>query len=331
MLTKIEIENRDGLCLLKYVNPTLPQGKDEKKLAHVEKAGELTYKGYFGSEDDILGARDALKALIRDLNATSEQFVVKKHANVYAYVDNYLTTRNPIYPIPRRKKISELFSKKSVYVDVCDTVYRRSRQGKDSYVAYGRVDVCPTGDVGVMSLKLDSRSLCAISNVRYETSARVRREGVTTFIVCPAAATTVMSYSFQCNEKDFPDVSLLLNDAQALELQVCPPERCRLTDFKAELFFEYPPGEVSVSPQEGKARYEGGARTVFWEIGEMTRKSLLSIRTAMNHKGSLAVKYSYHMPKASASNIIISSLSSDADENWIRRSTRVGGILRLSE
>jgi hypothetical protein len=328
MLSIVEIENTEGDTLLAYKNPV--KTGEGKRFVYVEKHGDLTYKAYFkGEEEDRVAGRDVAHALIQALDARTEDFVEKKHANVYAYIDNYLNARNPVYPIPRRVK-KEMFGGSRVFVDVEEVVYKRSRRGSESHVGYGQVRVRPEGEVGKMCLKIDSRSTCSFEAVRYHGNSRLRREGLVSLLELPPVEGTALSYSFGCNEKDFAEVLLTLTDAQKIELKV-DPSRWKVSKFRTEIRLGESVGNVTVHCLKGKSGFLGNSSNITWEVEEMCSAETLSILTSANHKSLVSLTYSYEVVKAAASGILICSLSSSADENWIKHVTTVHGSIRAGK
>lgn len=327
MLARVDIENKEGLCLLQYFNPK--ERMVEGKRFHAEAHGDLVFRGFFSAHEDSLIAKGTLHSLVLALNAQKDHFVLKKHAHVYAYIENFLTTKNPIYPIPR-EPLAKKAGQKCVYVDVRDTIERTSKHGRDSYIASGKLVVRPTADVGRMSLKIDSRSLCSTSNHRYGEVVKVKREGISTLLSLPSAAIEVMHYSFVANEKDLVDVSLLVKDAETLEVHVSPPEAgTRPKDLLVEIFLGEAPSSTTVHYLVGKAAYYEKTKSVVWKIGELVDEVALSIHTSAGSKEEISVTYSYRLHGFSASSILVTNLCSDADENWIKHNTHVSGVLRL--
>lgn len=335
MLARVEIENKDGVSLMNYRNPRVAVYHDTPTFSLSEKQSGLVYKGFFLLSDDQYLAKEVLGALIRDLAIESEAFVLKKHATVYAYIDNYLTTRNPAFPIPRKRRVPDplqlnVLGKKKVYVEVAESLSQRSLQGKTLTTAYGQLVTRPTENVGSMSLKIDSRSLCGLKNVQFHPMVCTQREGVTTLLTCPSKEAVLMSYTFECGEGYLPLVKTVLLDSKTIEVLLCVDSELVPGSFGAALQFDFGVGSISVECKQGKYEYLAASRTLSWSVNPAESVSL-TVHTAEPHRGSATLRYNYVLNKRAMSSVLVNSLSSEADENWIKYTTTVSGLLRCAE
>ncbi|OAG31793.1 hypothetical protein NEDG_00268 [Nematocida displodere] len=335
MLARVEIETPDGLSLLRYQNPKLHLSASTPTFSLVEKKDGLAYKAFYLLQDDQYLAKHVLKELIRDLSVSSDSLILKKHAIVYAYIDNYLTTRNPIFSIPRKRNIPEPFqiqglSKKKVYVEVADQIFQRTLQGRTTVTSYGQITTRPTGDVGSMSLKIDSRSLCGMKHIQFNPSVCTQREGITTLVTCPSKDMSVMAYTFSCNEADLPVVKVTLIDSKTIEVLLCFDEGHVPDSFKTSLSFDFDPGFLSVECKTGKYEYVPNTKTLLWNVSPSANTSLV-IHCTEPHRSSLLFRYRYLFAKTAISSVLVKSLSSEADENWIKYTTLVTGLIKVVE
>lgn len=336
MLARVEIENREGVSLLRYKNPMVETKAGTPTFSLVEKKGGLLYKGFFLLSEDQYAARSTLKALIRDIAVDTEALIIRKHATVYAYIDNYLTTKSPVFSIPRKRTKKDVLQigamlRRKVYVEVADKIFQRSTHGTSSTTAYGQIRLSPTEDVGPMSLKIDSRSLCGIRNIQFNCSVSTSREGITTLVTCPSQEMSVLSYTFLCSENALPAVKVTLIDSRTLEVLFCGTEGGLPEVFSASICFDFNPGGISIECQHGKHEYLSAARTLNWTLTRMSPSATLTIHTSEPHRSSGVLKYRYTLHKQAISSVLVNSLSSDADENWIKYTTEVIGLIRISE
>ncbi|KAI5181340.1 hypothetical protein NEOKW01_1534 [Nematocida sp. AWRm80] len=335
MLARVEIENKEGTSLLRYKNPLEKVQSNTPVCSVQESQNGLVYKGYFLNADNLYLVKEVLCSLIRDLGIETEAFVIKKHATVYAYIDNYLTTRNSIFPIPRRKKPIDPFhltslSKRKVFVEVSDFVFQRITQSKGSCMSYGQIATRPTEDVGMMCLKIDSRSMCGMNNIQFNSSVCTKREGVTTLLTCPSKKMSVMNYTFQCNESSLPVVRAVMIDSRTIELILSVEEDLCPETFKCSVFFDFSPGSIRVECKKGKYDYVAASQVLTWTVSPKESLSLI-IHASEPHKSSATVKYSYILANTALSSVLVTSLNSEADENWIKHTTSVSGLLKIQE
>ncbi|KAI5191796.1 hypothetical protein NECID01_1641 [Nematocida sp. AWRm77] len=335
MLARVEIENKDGVSLMKYRNPRMVVHSETPTFSFTEKKNGLLYKGFFLLLEDQYLARNLLVSLIRDMAVDNESFILKKHATVYAYIDNYLTTKNPAFPIPRKRRVSDplhmnVLGKKKVYVEVEEQIFQRSVQGKSFSTAYGQILIKPTDNVGNMSLKIDSRSLCGIKNIQFHPMVCTKREGVTTLLTSPSKEASLMHYTFQCNETYLPIVKVVLIDSKTIELLLCFDSDLLPESFTSSLSFDFSVGGISVECKHGKYEYTASTRMLTWNVLPAGNASL-TLRTTEPHRGGATLKYKYVFNKKAMSSVLVNSLSSEADENWIKYTTTVTGLLRGTE
>lgn len=338
MLSKVEIETKSGNTLLSYVAPNYSYDAKKSPIFSLsQKAGSLVFKGVFVNAEDHLIAKHVLQSMVSDLAVDSDSILLKKHATVYAYIDNYLTSRNLAFPIPRKRaangisSVSALAARKKVFVEVTDKVFLRFLQGRTISTAYGQISTRPSDDVGQMSLKIDSRSLCGLKNIQYDSSVYQQREGITTLLTCPSKDTTVMTYMYSGSISDLPLVKTVLVDTKTIEILLCfTPEKYPDT-FNTSISFDYPAGSISVECKEGSYEYNRNSRVLTWALSSVTGNVSLTVHTAEPHRASACVRYSCRYGKTAVSSVIVKSLSSDADENWIKHTTDVSGIMRLQD
>ncbi|KAH9385522.1 uncharacterized protein NEMAJ01_0418 [Nematocida major] len=336
MLSRVEIETKDGHSLLSYTAPN--QFYELKKapiFSHSQKFGSLVFKGVFLNSEDQLIAKHILRSMVADLSVESEDIILKKHATIYAYIDNYLSSRNLAFPIPRRRvacsapSVSALTPKKKVFVEVTDKVFLRLSHGRTISTCYGQISTRPSDDVGQMSLKIDSRSLCGLKNIQYDSSVCRHREGVTTLLTCPSKEAALMTYTYSGSISDLPLAKAILVDTKTIEILLCFTAEKYPDSFSTSLSFDYPVGSISVECKEGTYDYNSSSRTLVWKLGEVSGNVSLTVHTANPHRSSALVKYACVYEKTAISSVIVKSLASDADENWIKHSTQVSGLMRL--
>lgn len=336
MLSRVEIETKDGQFLLSYINPLVKQADSKTPTFSLsEKSGSLIFKGVFLSANDQLIAKYILQSIVSDLDIDSESLLLKKHATIYAYIDNYLSSRNLAFPIPRKKPVSSLVStsglspKKKVFVEVTDKVFLRLSQGRTVSTCYGQITTKPTENVGQMSLRIDSRSLCGLKHIQYDPSVCRDREGTTTLLICPSRHISVMTYSYTGNINDLPLVRAIMVDTKTVEVLVCFTPDKHPDAFLASVTFDHPVGSISVECQDGSYKYNGSNRTLTWTIDSIRRNASIIIHTGEAHGGNGFVKYSCKYGRTAISSVVVKGLASEADENWIKYTTEVSGLLRL--
>ncbi|KAI5134553.1 hypothetical protein NEAUS04_1211 [Nematocida ausubeli] len=336
MFTKVEIETCEGAPLLSYISPL--HTYDSKKgpiFSFSQKFGSLVFKGIFLNSEDKLIAKHLLYSMVSDLAITSDTLLLKKHATIYAYIDNYLSSRNLAFPIPRRKTPSVLSSaaalapKKKVFVEVTDKVFLRLSHERTVSSCYGQISTKPSEDVGQMSLKIDSRSLCGLRNIQYDSSVYRHREGITTLLTCPSKDSTIMTYTYAGSIADLPLVKTILVDTRTIEILLCFTSGKYPDMFSTSLTFDYIIGNISVQCKEGLYDYHAPSRTLTWKLSKIAKNVSLTVHTTEPHRSSAIVKYECKYGKTAISSVIVKSLSSDADENWIKHTTDVSGLLRL--
>ncbi|EIJ88568.1 hypothetical protein NEPAR06_0969 [Nematocida parisii] len=338
MFTKVEIETSEGTALLTYTSPLhIYDSKKGPIFSLSQKFGSLTFKGVFLNSEDQLIAKHILYSMVSDLAIGSDIQLLKKHATIYAYIDNYLTSRNLAFPIPRRKSSnstapsSALAPKKKVFVEVADKVFLRLSQGRTISSCYGQISTNPSEDVGQMSLKIDSRSLCGLRNIQYDSSVCRHREGITTLLTCPSKNSTIMTYTYAGSISDLPMVKAVLVDTKTIEILLCFTPDKYPDMFSTSLVFDYTIGNISVQCKEGEYEYHAPSRKLTWKLSKITRNASLTIHTTESHRASAVIKYMCKYGKTAVSSVVVKSLSSDADENWIKHTTDVSGLLRLQE
>jgi len=335
MLAKVEIESKEGVTLMRYKNARFPAYSDSQAFLVSERQNGLVFRGFYTDAEDKYIAKDALKSLVRDLAIEKDSFILKKHAMVYCYIDNYLTAKSPAFSIPRKRRDAKplqisMADKKKVFVEVADKILQRSSQGRSCTTSYGQIVARPTDDVGSMSLKIDSRSMGGITNMQFSPLVSVKREGAITLLTSPSREAALISYTFQCSEKDLPAVKAVLIDSKTVEILLCFDADLAPESFRAALSFDFPVGGVSVECKKGRYEYTPGDRTLVWTVSP-TESLSLTVRTTEPHRSSTTLKYGYHFSKKAVSSVVVNSLSSEADENWIRYTTSVSGLLRASE
>jgi hypothetical protein len=334
VLVKVDIEAKDGTKLMGYTSARLRILSNTSLLSVTESRSGLKYSGYFLDERDEGMAQEALRALVRDASLDSAAFVGKKHATLYAYIDSYLTNRSTAFPVPRRRTPMDQMQiglcRKRVYVDVCDTITQRSSEGRCISQGYGSVHTKPTEDVGTMSLRIDSRSLCSMKTVHFDPAVSSKRDGITTFLTFPSKEMQVMAYAFECNDSILPVIKIIMVDSKTMEIIICCDSDLLPESLKCTLIFDHPSGSISVSCKKGKYEYHPSARSLIWSVTPGEGASL-TIYTTEPHRGSATLKYSYTFSKMALSSVIVNSLSSEAEENWIKHNTSVTGLLRTSE
>ncbi|KAI5170681.1 hypothetical protein NEFER03_0140 [Nematocida sp. LUAm3] len=335
MLARVEIENKDGATLLKYNNPKerIPNGSPTFSFS--EKNNGIVYKGYFLLADDQYMAKEVLSALIKNLAIETEEFIHKKHAILCSYIDNYLTTRNPVFSIPRRNKAIDplhlnTLLKKKVYVEVHDKIFQRVNQGQAASAAYGEVSVKPSDVIGQMSMRIDSRSLCGIKSITYHPLISTKKEGFTTFLTCPSKKMVLMNHYFKCNDSLLPLIKLVLIDAKTIEVLLSIDEERVPEEFKASLCFDSNPGNIQVECKGVSHTYAPNTHILSLSLSPKKSESI-TIHCTEAHRGNMLLNYSYVLNKYAASNLIVTGLASEADENWIKYTTSVSGLLRSSE
>ncbi|KAI5190215.1 hypothetical protein NEMIN01_0914 [Nematocida minor] len=338
MLSKVEIETKDGLTLLSYINPLIDgAGKKTPSFSLSEKLGSLVFKGIFLNAEDQLIAKHILHSMVSDLAIDSDSLLLKKHATIYAYIDNYLSSRNPAFPIPRKRPIGALAStpglspKKKVFVEVTDKVFLRLSHGRTISTCYGQISTRPSEDVGQMSLKIDSRSLGGLRHIQYDPSVCREREGITTLLICPSKSATIMTYTYTGSISDLPVVKAILVDTKTIEILVCFTSGKLPDSFSTSLSFDYAVGNISVECKEGTYEYSAGNRTLSWNLGSVAGNASITVHTTESHRASASVKYLCKYGKTAVSSVLVKSLASEADENWIKHTTDVSGMLRLQD
>ncbi|KAI5185626.1 hypothetical protein NEHOM01_0952 [Nematocida homosporus] len=336
MLARVEIENTDGALVLRYNNPVVgPISAGTPTFSLAEKRNGLLYKGFFLLSEDQYIAREVLKALIRNLAIDNEGFIHRKHATLYAYIDNYLTTRNPAFSIPRKHRTNDalqlsVMAKKRVYVDVIDTIAQRVLHGQPSTMAYGQIVTRPTDNVGAMALKIDSRSLCGLRNIQFNPLVSTKREGITTFVTAPSKETVLMNYTFNCKEDALPIVKIVLIDAKTIEVMLCLDTDAIPESFRATLSFDFTPGHLSVECKQGSYEYVPTMRSLVWKLTS-GRNASITVHCSEPHRAAATLKYKYCFSRKAISSVLVNGLSSEADENWIKHTTVVTGYLRATE
>lgn len=335
MLARVEIESKEGHMLLRYNNPWSPVQQGASTFSLQEKLNGLIYRGFFLRADNQYIAREILKSLIFELSVSSKEALLKKHAMLYSYIDNYLTSRHPIFLSQIKKKVSDpillaALPKKKVYVEVSDTIIQRMVQGKATLHGCGEIIARPTDNVGEMAMKIDSRSLCSMQSMQFSPLTFTKREGITTFVMCPSKEAVLMRYTFQCDESVLSAARIVLIDAKTIEIVLATNEDAQMEAFKASLIFDFLPGAVSIECAYGKHEYLQSTRTLHWTLS-VPQTASITIHCTEPHRGSMSLHYKYYLPKTAVSGVVVNSLASNADENWIKQATAVSGYLRPTE